>query len=221
LWCTNLHLIGLSKLFIWTCTTYYHLTKDKQDILDAMHATDGTIINWKMMESVINNVESIDMLVETHLAGTYQVGKCQTLIHTLNWTNCVKKELVSITDPLCSVSKFLINKCSYCACVLLTETPTTSCPWRHKWNWWHRNHVWWIPQGQRVLHNFSKGWLSMRYWVEGGDSEWVLSENWRQDVFHALRRKCRAFPICFPCSTYGGGIALIIFIMMIVGHVST
>jgi hypothetical protein len=76
-----------------------------------MHATDGTIINWKMMESVITNVENIEILVQIHGAGIYEVGKCQSLIHTLNWTNCVKKELVSITDLLWSASKFLINKC--------------------------------------------------------------------------------------------------------------
>ena len=93
-----------------------------------MHATDGTIINWKMMESVISNVDTIDRLVNKHGAGPDQVGKCQSLIHTLNWTNRVKKELVSMSDLLCCASNFPINKYSNCACGPLTETPATPRP---------------------------------------------------------------------------------------------
>ena len=78
-----------------------------------MHTTDGTMINWKMMESVVNNVEILNMLVEKNGGGPYEVGKCQSLIHTLSWTKCLKKELVSTSDRLCSTSKFLINK--WCA----------------------------------------------------------------------------------------------------------
>ena len=93
-----------------------------------MHATDGTIINWRMMESVVSNVDIIDTLVDEHGAGPYQVGKCESLIHTLSWTNCRKKELVSMSDLLCCSCNFPINKCSHCACGPRTETPAMPCP---------------------------------------------------------------------------------------------
>ncbi|PNT71143.1 hypothetical protein BRADI_2g23664v3 [Brachypodium distachyon] len=58
-----------------------------------MHATGGTMVNWKMMDTLVNHVDEVDMLLESNGGGKYIVGKCQALIHTLTWTNCVRKEL--------------------------------------------------------------------------------------------------------------------------------
>lgn len=59
------------------------------------------MVNWKMMDTLVNHVDEVDMLLESNGGGKYIVGKCQALIHTLTWTNCVRKELVSRSDFLC------------------------------------------------------------------------------------------------------------------------
>jgi len=43
-------------------------------MLDSLHATEGTIINWKMMEKVVQCVDDLDKLVVKHDAGEYDVG---------------------------------------------------------------------------------------------------------------------------------------------------
>lgn len=70
---------------------------EKREIVDSFVKTSGTIINWRMMELVIEHVKNLEDYVDHHDAGNYADGKCTLLLHTLNWTNRVKKELVSTT----------------------------------------------------------------------------------------------------------------------------
>ena len=56
-------------------------------ILDSLDSTDGTKINWRMMETVIFNVEHLDHLLDCHDGGEYVEGRTVALLHSLNWTN--------------------------------------------------------------------------------------------------------------------------------------
>ena len=68
---------------------------DKREIMDSFVKTSGTIINWRMMELVIEYVKNLEYYVDCHRAGDYNRGECTLLLHTMNWTNRVKRELVS------------------------------------------------------------------------------------------------------------------------------
>jgi hypothetical protein len=64
-------------------------------MLDAIASTDGTNVNWRMMKTVVEHVDSLDFLVDSHGAGEYYPGAAVALLHTLNMTNVQK--LVIIT----------------------------------------------------------------------------------------------------------------------------
>ena len=66
-------------------------------MLDSLYATEGTLINWKMMEKVVQCVDDLDTLVVKHDAGEYAIGRKVALIHKLNHTNVTLKCFVSIT----------------------------------------------------------------------------------------------------------------------------
>ena len=57
-------------------------------IFDSLSTADGTMINWRMTQTVINQVENLDYLVMFHRAGDYDLGELLVgVLHTLNWTN--------------------------------------------------------------------------------------------------------------------------------------
>ena len=58
------------------------------EIVDSLSATDGTKINWKMTEIVIQYVHNLEHLVELHGAGDYVEGTIAAMMHTLKRTNC-------------------------------------------------------------------------------------------------------------------------------------
>ena len=70
---------------------------EKREIVDSFNKTSRTIINWRMMASVIEHVKILEHYVAHHDAGDYDAAACTLLLHTLNWTNRVKRELVSST----------------------------------------------------------------------------------------------------------------------------
>ncbi len=90
-------------------TAYYLMSPQRRPIVDSISTTDGTMINWRMMETVINAVENLDYLVLFHRAGEYAQGQLVFgVLHTLNWTNIVNynKHVVIIkntTSLLCKV----------------------------------------------------------------------------------------------------------------------
>ena len=89
---------------------YYQLSHTKRDIVDSLSSTDGTMINWRMMHTVILQVDNLDYLVEYHNAGDYDQGALVVpMLHTLNWTNSenYNKHVVS------SRSYHFINFASY------------------------------------------------------------------------------------------------------------
>lgn len=64
-------------------------------MLDSLTATEGTKINWRMMETVVQHADNLDFLVDYHEAGEYGQGTAVALLHTLTRTNI--KHLVIIT----------------------------------------------------------------------------------------------------------------------------
>jgi hypothetical protein len=53
------------------------------------------------MEMVIAEVRKLDMFVEKHDAGDYNVRREFGFLHTLNWTNCNKNYVVSnVKQPI-------------------------------------------------------------------------------------------------------------------------
>jgi hypothetical protein len=74
---------------------YYLLDGGKRDIVDRLTATEGTEVNWRMMETVIAEVRKLDMFVEQHDAGDYDVGRASGFLHTVKWTNYNKNYVVS------------------------------------------------------------------------------------------------------------------------------
>ena len=68
-------------------TAYYLMSPERRPIVDSLSSTDGTMINWMMMETVINTVEILDYLVLFHRAREYEEGELVFgVLHTLNWT---------------------------------------------------------------------------------------------------------------------------------------
>jgi hypothetical protein len=64
------------------------LSPDRRAIVDSLSTTDGTMINWRMMQTVINQVDNLDYVVLFHRAGDYDEGELHIgVLHTLNWTN--------------------------------------------------------------------------------------------------------------------------------------
>jgi hypothetical protein len=60
-----------------------------------------------MMETVIEEVRKLDMFVEQHDAGDYDVGRAFGFLHTLNWTNCNKHYVVrNVEQHICSAPPF-------------------------------------------------------------------------------------------------------------------
>ena len=68
----------------------------KREIIDRLTATVGTEVNWRMMEKVIAEVDKLDMVVDHHDAGDYDLGRSYALLHTLNKSNCTKNFMVII-----------------------------------------------------------------------------------------------------------------------------
>lgn len=66
-------------------------------MLDSLTATEGTKINWRMMETVVQHADNLDFLVDHHEAGEYGQGTAVALLHTLTRTNIHKHQLVIIT----------------------------------------------------------------------------------------------------------------------------
>ena len=64
------------------------MSPERRPIVDSLSSTDGTMINWRMMQTVINTVENLDYLVLFHRAGEYEEGELVFgVLHTLNWTH--------------------------------------------------------------------------------------------------------------------------------------
>lgn len=67
------------------------MSRDKRDIIDSIISIDGTEINWRMMEKVVEHVDNLDFLVARHEAGIYGEGTVVAMVHTLNWTNTMNQ----------------------------------------------------------------------------------------------------------------------------------
>ena len=64
------------------------MSPENRAIFDSLSTADGTMINWRMTQTVINQVENLDFLVLFHRAGVYDEGELVVgVLHTLNWTN--------------------------------------------------------------------------------------------------------------------------------------
>lgn len=64
------------------------MSPERRHIVDSLSSTDGTMINWRMMETVIDAVENLDYTVLFHRAGEYEEAELVVgVLHTLNWTN--------------------------------------------------------------------------------------------------------------------------------------
>ena len=68
----------------------------KREIIDCLTATVGTEVNWRMMEKVIAEVGKLDMFVDHHDAGDYDIGRSYGMLHTLNWSNLNKNFMVNV-----------------------------------------------------------------------------------------------------------------------------
>ena len=56
--------------------------------MDSLDATDGTTMNWRMVGTVIEQVNNLENLVEENGAGDYDEGGIIVpMLHTLNWIN--------------------------------------------------------------------------------------------------------------------------------------
>jgi hypothetical protein len=99
---------------------YYLLDGGKRDIVDRLTATEGTEVNWRMMEMVIAEVRKLDMFVEQHDAGDYDVGRSFGFLHTMNWTNCNKNYMVSNGEQhIVFYILFVSNTCPRCLRLLI------------------------------------------------------------------------------------------------------
>ena len=64
------------------------MSPENRAIFYSLCAADGTMINWRRMQIVINQVANLDYLVLFHRAGVYDEGELVVgVLHTLNWTN--------------------------------------------------------------------------------------------------------------------------------------
>ena len=64
------------------------MSPERRPIVNSLTSTDGTMINWRMMQTVINAVDNLDYHVLFHRAGEYEEGELVVgVMHTLNWTN--------------------------------------------------------------------------------------------------------------------------------------
>ena len=77
------HVIICQVLTKLTCvppilTAYHELSKRKRAIVDSIVATDGTRLNWRMMQYVLQHVDDLDYLVGYHNAGM-PGGRCVIL----------------------------------------------------------------------------------------------------------------------------------------------
>ena len=59
----------------YNIVAYYQLSNEKRDIIDNVTVTEGTSLNWRMMEYVIRQVMDLEKLVERHDAGNYDQGE--------------------------------------------------------------------------------------------------------------------------------------------------
>ena len=73
---------------------YYNLSAEKRDIVDRLITTEGTDVNWRMMETVIAEVDKVDMFVEIYEAGGYDNFRAYGLLHELSWSDCNKNFVV-------------------------------------------------------------------------------------------------------------------------------
>ena len=95
------------------------MSRDKHDIVDSINATDGTEINWRMMDKVIEHVDNLDFLVVRHEAGTYGEGTVVAMMHTLNWTNSINqnKHLVILNIQFSTtyslLLSYIVTSCHY------------------------------------------------------------------------------------------------------------
>lgn len=75
---------NLYYFFHFDMAVYYHLSRQEREIVDDLQATEGTFVNWRMMESIIQDVDNLDFLVTFHRAGLYDQGTAVAVVHTLN-----------------------------------------------------------------------------------------------------------------------------------------
>ena len=80
----------------YNIVAYYQLSNEKRDIIDNVAVTEGTSLNWRMMEYVIRQVMNLDNLVERHDAVNYDQGRAYAFLHTLTWSDCNKNFSVTI-----------------------------------------------------------------------------------------------------------------------------
>jgi hypothetical protein len=92
----------------------------KSDIVDRLITTEGTEVNWRMMETVIVEVRKLNMFVEQYDAGDYDVGRAFGFLHALNWTNYNKNYVVSnVEQHIVFYILFVSNTCPRCLCLLI------------------------------------------------------------------------------------------------------
>ena len=73
---------------------YYNLPDDKKHIVDYLTITEGTKINWRMMETVIRHVDNVDVILDDEASGDYDLRRVYAFAHTLTWSDCNKNFVV-------------------------------------------------------------------------------------------------------------------------------
>ena len=68
--------------------------------MDLLTSTEGTTINYKMMETVVSYVKMLETIVNHHDAGDYEEGRVSGLLHTINYSN-THKNFVVLVSNLC------------------------------------------------------------------------------------------------------------------------
>ena len=64
------------------------MSPQNRAIFDSLSSDNATMINSRMMLTVINQVYNLDFLVLFHRAGVYDLGELVVgVLHTLNWKN--------------------------------------------------------------------------------------------------------------------------------------
>ena len=70
------------------------MSDENKKFVDYLAITEGTKINWKMMETVIWHVNNLDIIVDHEDAEDYDLARVYAFAHTLTWSDCNKKFVV-------------------------------------------------------------------------------------------------------------------------------
>lgn len=157
-------------------------------LVNKLDVTDGTTVDWTMMEHVIDFVDHLDFLVEHHNV-VVQCGKCVTLVHTLNKSNCVEKLLVrSLFSFMLFINSWLNRVLQLCSCSCNRKSPAVL--FLNTWPSMVKSHLWLVPtwrwRRHTRLHLKMEAFSSM-----GGGKSWGRTHRWQLDTW------------CSSCSTMG------------------